>query len=742
MNLLEINLTSFGKFNNRKIEFGNNFNIVYGANELGKTTISKFIEGMFFGFVKPYLKSLRFTEDYDKYKPWSSEKYEGSLIFEINSQKIRLYRDFANKEYKLFDESTGREISKDFKGYEANNLSFPGEYFFNCSSEVFLNTLLIGQGKSLISNDSKKYISDKIIDVFSENSKYFSVVESLSSLNELKNSIGTEKSLKKPYGILKEKERRLKEKLKSLKLKKEDYDEYIFAIDKKKKEYIEIRENISNIDIFNRYKKQQKNIGIINRKKSLEKEILSIKENIDTIMNSNSSIEEELIKVEEINEELTYMAREFNELSKDKKYLYTKLKELENKISFEDNKKNLKNTLEKNEEYQKNSLIFIMVAVVSSIISGVLFLIQLDFNISLILVLISIILIIISISINFYLKNKKNKLINDIRERYNIILKNKNSTKNSFFTTDINIYEEFNKLEKKLEEKDKDIEILLNEEDFNKDALNEISLKIQNKTGLKLENHLKNKERLNNLRNELSIKKKELETINMNFNIVSYGDEELIEYSKEFEKVKYLDLRELKENSDLLIKEISSIEERKNIIEDDVMKIPSTIEEISIVTNDVKKTEDYIKSLNIAIEEINNAHNEIKINYLPRMAEYINEVFLKVTGYELKLKIDEYFNMKFIDQNSENIKDIGNLSQGTMELLYIALRIATSNEVFGEKELIIFDDAFNNFDDNRLKNTLHYLIELSKNRQIILFTCQNRESDIAEGIEFVNIINL
>ena len=436
------------------------------------------------------------------------------------------------------------------------------------------------------------------------------------------------------------------------------------------------------------------------------------------------------------------MEREFNELSRDKKYLYTKLKELEKKISFEDNKKELKKKLEKNEEHQKNSLIFLMVSIALLSISGISFVIPLDINISIILFLISIISIIISISTNFYLKNKKNNFIKEIREDYNIILKNKNSTKNSFFTTNLNLYDEFSKLGEELSEKDKDIEILLNEEDFNKEELKDIALKVQNKTGVKLENHLKNKDMLENFKNDLLTKENELKTIEMNFNINSFSTEGLIEYNKDFEKVKFLDLEEQKNKSDILIKEISSLEERKNIIEDNVKNIPVTIEEISLVDKDIKRTEDYLESLNIAIEEINNAHNEIKINYLPRMSEYINRMFLQVTGYGLKIKIDEYFNMKFIDNDSEDIKEVESLSQGTLELLYIALRIATTNEVFGENELIIFDDAFNNFDDKRLKKILYYLVNLSKNRQIILFTCQSREKETVERIEFTNIVDL
>ena len=42
---------------------------------------------------------------------------------------------------------------------------------------------------------------------------------------------------------------------------------------------------------------------------------------------------------------------------------------------------------------------------------------------------------------------------------------------------------------------------------------------------------------------------------------------------------------------------------------------------------------------------------------------------------------------------------------------------------------ILLDDALVNFDDERMAAALDYLLELSSQRQILLFTCQRREGD-------------
>ncbi|MFR2716796.1 MAG: ATP-binding protein [Anaerococcus obesiensis] len=51
---------------------------------------------------------------------------------------------------------------------------------------------------------------------------------------------------------------------------------------------------------------------------------------------------------------------------------------------------------------------------------------------------------------------------------------------------------------------------------------------------------------------------------------------------------------------------------------------------------------------------------------------------------------------------------------------------------------MIFDDAFINYDNDRLRMALLNLLDLSKKFQIIYFTCHKREKDIFDA-EAINI---
>lgn len=106
--------------------------------------------------------------------------------------------------------------------------------------------------------------------------------------------------------------------------------------------------------------------------------------------------------------------------------------------------------------------------------------------------------------------------------------------------------------------------------------------------------------------------------------------------------------------------------------------------------------------------------------------------------------------------NSDKIKNWNNLSRGTKEQLYFALRLGYAsnytkdnftNSHNGKYALpLIIDDAFVNFDLERTKNIFYCLKEFSKTNQIIFFSCHIKEiSDIiAEtGIsQNVNIIDI
>ena len=84
------------------------------------------------------------------------------------------------------------------------------------------------------------------------------------------------------------------------------------------------------------------------------------------------------------------------------------------------------------------------------------------------------------------------------------------------------------------------------------------------------------------------------------------------------------------------------------------------------------------------------------------------------------------------------------LSQGAADQLYLTVRLAICDMVLpADKRVpLILDDALVTFDDERLHAALDYLLAESRNRQILLFTCQKRETAYLQGKENVTVTKL
>lgn len=112
MNIKQLNLDHFGKFHDREIHLEQGINIVYGANESGKSTVHSFIQCMLFGTER--LRGRGAGKDiYTKYQPWDGgSSYEGRMRLTYQGKDWRIIRNFYKDDSRLtvIDETSGREI--------------------------------------------------------------------------------------------------------------------------------------------------------------------------------------------------------------------------------------------------------------------------------------------------------------------------------------------------------------------------------------------------------------------------------------------------------------------------------------------------------------------------------------------------------------------------------------------------------------------------------------------------------
>ena len=174
------------------------------------------------------------------------------------------------------------------------------------------------------------------------------------------------------------------------------------------------------------------------------------------------------------------------------------------------------------------------------------------------------------------------------------------------------------------------------------------------------------------------------------------------------------------------------------------------MEELSRITEDLMSAEEEKEELlslnrayNIAKRCLENAYEETKKNISPKFINNLSEIIFDISNKKYKeivLNDEEGINVKI---ENGSYKPLERLSIGTIDQIYISLRLSGIKEVSKESVPIILDEAFAYFDNKRLLNIINYLNEHYSENQIIIFTCSNREKEVLEklNIEY-NFINL
>ena len=144
------------------------------------------------------------------------------------------------------------------------------------------------------------------------------------------------------------------------------------------------------------------------------------------------------------------------------------------------------------------------------------------------------------------------------------------------------------------------------------------------------------------------------------------------------------------------------------------------------------------ESFNLAKEVLTNAYEEMKNTVTPKFTEELSKNISSITN-------GKYTNVRFNDEvglivklpNGEYVT-ASKLSVGTIDQLYLSLRLSMIEDLSEESMPIILDEAFAYFDEERLENILKYVNDKFKEHQVILLTCTNREKEILEkdNIEF------
>ena len=148
-----------------------------------------------------------------------------------------------------------------------------------------------------------------------------------------------------------------------------------------------------------------------------------------------------------------------------------------------------------------------------------------------------------------------------------------------------------------------------------------------------------------------------------------------------------------------------------------------------------------IQALELAAQEITRISQSFYEDMQDELnAEISRYVYLFTAGAYDSVRLDEQGQLQILTEGREVRPEL--LSRGTLEQIYLALRLAVGNVVTKEEPLpILLDEAFAMYDDDRLAQTLQTLSTLQN--QIFLFTCQKREVEMLRKMKLdYNLIEM
>lgn len=141
----------------------------------------------------------------------------------------------------------------------------------------------------------------------------------------------------------------------------------------------------------------------------------------------------------------------------------------------------------------------------------------------------------------------------------------------------------------------------------------------------------------------------------------------------------------------------------------------------------LKELEVYERALDQGLQALEEAQRELQRRFAPRLTALAQENLSRLTGGRYnRLVIGQDLSVQAACGAETTLRPAQWRSDGTADQMYLALRLAVWTTLNPNGPLIL-DDALLRLDEKRLENAVALLKELGETRQIILFSCQDRE---------------
>ena len=422
-----------------------------------------------------------------------------------------------------------------------------------------------------------------------------------------------------------------------------------------------------------------KQISIIMLCKQNEEEKIKIKSSYKNEKNK---------KIEELNLQKNKLTEKLNEINS-KKINNNSGKNIENNFN------NLKNKI----KIKKYILILFLILIINILI----FILNKNYLKNNLINIFNFLIIPIYLILIFIIEKKKNKKKKNKIKLENEKIQEELNSENEKINYEINLLDKQIELlqeEKNNQEKEKKKEKI---ELDNKIKLNLEKIKLDFKNKLDVNKYIEETEN-NNINNLINKKQEEVNKSKMDLQAIKIQEENI---SNKLE-----DMVNLKEEYDELEEQLQELEKRNNAI-------------------------------NLTKEILTKAYINMKNNITPKFTQNLSYNISKISeGKYTKVGINDDKGLIVENEFGEYIP-AELLSVGTIDQLYLSLRLSMIDDMSKEKMPIMLDEAFAYYDDERLENILKFLNDNMNEHQVIIFTCTQREKRVLDKLNMeYNLVEL
>ena len=781
MKINTLYIASFGGIKNLKLSFTDGFNVVYGDNENGKTTVMAFIKMMFYGSDRgsaQISKNIR-----KKYTPWDATQMAGSIDFTYMGKDYRLEREFRSSN--STDKATLCDLAFGTRQAVGSDI---GAKFFGLSAAAFERSVFIGQF-GFPENDSaaEGELNSKLSNLVLTGDETTSYETVNARLEKAKLSLMSKSGRAGEYDKTVKRIAEIEEKLEKAERIKEEYN-------KKQKDIALAEEKITLM---------HKNAEVLKQKISAEQDIknaqklrefLELKEQLNSINKglklSDGSLADDMYlgklrfaitKAQGVTAKKQAKLSEIATLEKtldaglnppedatmeNAERLKAEIKELECKAKSTEQKISALQDGNGGKSFKKSNLwiVFLILAIACSFLTGVLAFAVNSALAPTVTATMDAVLICVMTAILVANRTK--------RREYNASQKQAEqeiaALKEIRSDTEKLIFEKTVKLQAINTALLSSEAVLERQKEMLKIANAELTaLQAEEREALVPLFELfsryspeKDLDAVLNAVNEIGEKakaqkeiKNQLNFISRDIGAISY-EEARTKLNSIGETVPTINTEDFEAVKGQYEKLISDITEHKSAVagarasakamllsaeDGEILK-----KELAVLSERAKSQKEFCFIADIAMETLRESFAEVRRSYGSVLEKRANSIFTQLTDNRYNdMSISKAFDINVSKTDDFGSREVDYLSSGTADQAYLSLRLAVTKLICDGKESlpVLLDDSLAQYDDNRCEKAIKCLNDFSRDFQTVMFTCHKSVSETASDVG-ANLIRL